>query len=169
MNQRELHNQRLLREAERAVINMHTRRHFIKESAMGLGALALGSFIGSCNSKSSASEIAFDPAHPLLPKLPPFPGKAKSVIYLHMAGAPSQLELFDYKPELMKIDGQDCPKSLLEGKRFAFIRGVPKMLGPQAKFAQHGESRAWVSEHMPHLASIVDELSFLKACHHRSV
>ena len=163
MNQKDLHNQRLLREAERAVINMHTRRHFIKESAMGLGALALGSFIGSCNSKSSASEIAFDPAHPLLPKLPPFPGKAKSVIYLHMAGAPSQLELFDYKPELMKMDGQDCPKSLLEGKRFAFIRGVPKMLGPQAKFAQHGESRAWVSEHMPHLASIVDELSFLKA------
>jgi len=163
MTQKELHNQRLLREAERAVINMHTRRHFIKESAMGLGALALGSFLAGCGSKSSGNEIVFDPAHPLLPKLPPFPGKAKSVIYLHMAGAPSQLELFDYKPELMKMDGQDCPKSLLEGKRFAFIRGVPKMLGPQAKFAQHGESRAWVSEHMPHLASIVDELSFLKA------
>ena len=163
MTQKELHNQRLLREAERAVINMHTRRHFIKESAMGLGALALGSFLGSCGNRNSASEIAFDPAHPLLPKLPPFPGKAKSVIYLHMAGAPSQLELFDYKPELMKMDGQDCPQSLLEGKRFAFIRGVPKMLGPQAKFAQHGESRAWVSEHMPHLSTIVDEVSFLKA------
>ncbi len=80
-----------------------------------------------------------------------------------MAGAPSQLELFDYKPDLMKMDGQDCPKSLLEGKRFAFIRGVPKMLGPQAKFAQHGESGAWVSEHMPHLSTIVDEISFLKA------
>src|ERR1700712_5035436 len=163
MNQKDLHNQRLLREAERAVLNMHTRRHFIKESAMGLGALALGSFLGGCNSHSSGSEIAFDPAHPLLPKLPPFPGKAKSVIYLHMAGAPSQLELFDYKPELMKMDGQDCPKSLLEGKRFAFIRGVPKMLGPQAKFAQHGESRTWVSENMPHLSTIVDEISFLKA------
>jgi hypothetical protein len=163
MNQKDLHNQRLLREAERAVINMHTRRHFIKESAMGLGALALGSFIGSCNNRSSTNEITFDPAHPLLPKVSPFPAKAKSVIYLHMAGAPSQLELFDYKPELMKMDGQDCPKSLLEGKRFAFIRGVPKMLGPQAKFAQHGESRAWVSEHMPHLSTIVDEISFLKA------
>ncbi len=80
-----------------------------------------------------------------------------------MAGAPSQLELFDYKPELMKMDGQDCPKSLLEGKRFAFIRGVPKMMGPQAKFAQYGQSGAWVSEHMPHLSTIVDELSFLKA------
>ncbi len=95
--------------------------------------------------------------------MPMFPGKAKSVIYLHMAGAPSQLELFDYKPELMKMDGQDCPQSLLEGKRFAFIRGVPKMLGPQAKFKQHGESGAWISDHLPHLATIADELSFLKA------
>jgi Protein of unknown function (DUF1501) len=163
MMQKDLHNQRLLREAEHAVMRMHTRRHFLKESAMGLGALALGSFIGGCDSSSSTNNIVFDPAHPLMPKLPPFPGRAKSVIYLHMAGAPSQLELFDYKPELMKMDGQDCPKSLLEGKRFAFIRGVPKMMGPQAKFAQHGESRAWVSERMPHLSTIVDELSFLKA------
>jgi hypothetical protein len=71
--------------------------------------------------------------------------------------------LFDFKPELAKMDGQNCPPSLLEGKKFAFIRGVPKMLGPQAKFAQHGESGAYVSENMPHLASVVDELSFLKA------
>lgn len=162
MTQKELHNQRLLREAELAVTRMHTRRHFIKESAMGLGGLALATLFG-CSQKQSTTQIAFDPAHPLAPKLPPFPGKAKSVIYLHMAGAPSQLELFDYKPELAKMDGQLCPQSLLEGKRFAFIRGVPKMLGPQAKFAQYGESRAWVSENMPHLASIVDEVSFLKA------
>jgi hypothetical protein len=80
-----------------------------------------------------------------------------------MAGAPSQLELFDYKPELMKIDGQDCPPSFLEGKQFAFITGVPKMLGPQAKFAQHGESRAWISENLPHLTTIADEVTFLKA------
>ncbi len=134
MTQKELHNQRLLREAEKSVIQMHTRRHFIKESAMGLGGLALGALFG-CGKGNASSQIAFDPAHPLAPKLPPFAGKAKSVIYLHMAGAPSQLELFDYKPELMKMDGQLCPQSLLEGKRFAFIRGVPKMLGPQAKFA----------------------------------
>lgn len=139
-----------------------SRRHFIKESAMGLGALALGSLLG-CHRPSTGGGIVFDPAHPLAPKLPPFAGKAKSVIYLHMAGAPSQLELFDYKPELMKMDGQDCPPSLLAGKRFAFIRGVPKMLGPQARFAQHGDSRAWVSEHLPHFSTIVDEVSFLKA------
>jgi hypothetical protein len=164
MTQKELHNQRLLKEAEHAVMRMNTRRHFLKESAMGLGALALGSLFGSCGSKSSPdSNILFDPAHPLMPKMPPFAGRAKSVIYLHMAGAPSQLELFDYKPELMKMDGQDCPQSLLEGKRFAFIRGVPKMLGPQAKFAQHGQSGAWISENMPHLSTIADEVSFLKA------
>ncbi|MEO5890879.1 MAG: DUF1501 domain-containing protein [Ferruginibacter sp.] len=163
MTQKELHKQRLVREAQAAVIRMQSRRHFLKESAMGLGALALGTLLGGCESKSSRNSVVFDPAHPLMPKLPHFAGKAKSVIYLHMAGAPSQLELFDYKPELMKMDGQNCPPSLLEGKRFAFIRGVPKMLGPQAKFEQYGESRAYVSEHMPHLASIVDEISFLKA------
>src|SRR5919205_783151 len=166
MTQKELHNQRLVKEAEEAATRMHTRRHFLKESAMGFGALALGALLQSCglgSSSGSGNSIAFDPAHPLAPKLPMFPGKAKSVIYLHMAGAPSQLELFDYKPELMKLDGQNCPQSLLEGKRFAFIRGVPKMLGPQAKFAQYGQSRTWVSEHMPHLATIVDEVTFLKA------
>ncbi|HEV2482416.1 MAG TPA: DUF1501 domain-containing protein [Puia sp.] len=165
----------------RAAMQYHTRRHFLKESAMGLGGLALGALLG-CHrpagffagsagtlagspdaAGSAGGSIAFDPAHPLAPKLPPFPGKAKSIIYLHMAGAPSQLELFDYKPELMKMDGQDCPESLLAGKRFAFIRGVPKMLGPQAKFAQYGESRAWVSDNLPHFSTIVDEVSFLKA------
>ncbi len=158
MTQKELYNQRLLWEAEHTVLRMRTRRHFIKESAMGLGGLALAALFGCGKNKTGTTQIAFDPAHPLAPKLPPFPGKAKSVIYLHMAGAPSQLELFDYKPELMKMDGQNCPLSLLEGKRFAFIRGVPKMLGPQAKFAQHGQCRAWVSENMPHLATIVDEI-----------
>src|SRR3712207_3422348 len=163
MTQRELHNKRLLQEAEGAITRMHTRRHFLKESAMGFGALALGSLLQSCGlgaTKNGTSSIPFDPAHPLLPKLPQFPGRAKSVIYLHMAGAPSQLELFDYKPELQKLNGQDCPQSLLEGKRFAFIRGVPKMLGPQARFARHGQSGAWVSEHLPHLSTIVDELAF---------
>lgn len=165
MTQKELHNQRLVKEAEETAIRMHTRRHFIKECAFGFGSLALGSLLQSCGTGSSASTGSnplFDPAHPLAPKLPHFMARAKSVIYLHMAGAPSQLELFDYKPELQKLHGQDCPPSLLEGKRFAFIRGVPKMLGPQAKFAQHGQSGAWVSEHLPHLSTIVDEISFLK-------
>lgn len=137
-----------------------SRRHFLWESAAGLGGAALGALLGSCSTKRSAIEMALDP---MAPRPPHFAAKAKSVIYLHMAGAPSQLETFDFKPELQKLHNQDCPPSLLEGKKFAFIRGVPKMLGPQAKFQQHGESRAWVSEHLPHFASVVDEVSFLKA------
>ncbi|HVW63129.1 MAG TPA: DUF1501 domain-containing protein, partial [Puia sp.] len=165
MTQKELHNQRLLKEAEQAVTRMYTRRHFLQDCAMGFGALALGSFLQSCGRGASAGAAGgpvFDPAHPLAPRMPMFPARAKRVIYLHMAGAPSQLELFDYKPALQQLDGKDCPKSLLEGKRFAFIRGVPKMLGPQAHFQQRGHSGAWVSENMPHLASIADELCFLK-------
>ena len=165
MTRDELNNVRLAEEAKHAALRAVTRRHFIKESAMGLGALALGSFIGGCGgSDKQIATSAFDPTNPLLPKIPHFPGKARSVIYLHMAGAPSQLELFDYKPELLKMDGQDCPPSLLNGKRFAFIRGVPKMMGPQAKFAQRGKSGAWVSDHLPHFGTVADEVSFLKAC-----
>ncbi len=166
MTQKELHNQRLVKEANEKALHFFTRRHFIKETAMGFGALALGSLLHGCASKTKQpnNTITFDPAHPLAPKMPMFAAKAKNVIYLHMAGAPSQLELFDYKPDLMKLDGQLCPQSLLEGKRFAFIRGVPKMLGPQAAFKQHGNSGAYVSENMPHLASIVDEITFLKGC-----
>ncbi len=163
MTLKELDNQRMQDEANKKLLTLKTRRHFIKESAMGFGALALGSLLGSCggNSPEKAKNL-FDAANPLSPKMPPFPGKVRSVIYLHMAGAPSQLELFDYKPELMKLDGQDCPPSLLEGKRFAFIRGVPKMLGPQITFKQRGESGLWISDHLPHFSTIADEICILK-------
>ena len=161
--QKDIHNDRLAAEANQRALQFRTRRHFLKESAMGFGALALGSLLGGCAGGSPENAIAFDPAHPLAPKMPMFPGRAKSVIYLHMAGAPSQLELFDYKPELLKLNGQNCPQSFLEGKRFAFIRGVPKMLGPQAAFQQRGQSGAWISDHLPHFATIADEVCFLKA------
>lgn len=164
MTRDELHVQRLLKEAQEKKMRAHTRRHFLKESAMGLGALGMGYLLGSCGVKNNTVHaLSFDPVHPLLPKAPPMFARAKSIIYLHMAGAPSQLELFDYKPELSKMDGQDCPQSLLEGKNFAFIRGVPKMLGAQANFAQRGESGAWISDHFPHLATVADEITFLKA------
>jgi hypothetical protein len=140
-----------------------TRRYFLKECAAGMGAMALGSLFGGCNPLEKKTPFTSLPANPLYPRAPHFLAKAKSVIYLHMAGAPSQLELFDYKPELQKLDGQDCPPSLLEGKKFAFIRGVPKMLGPQATFKQYGESGTWISNYLPHFSSIVDEVTILKA------
>lgn len=139
-----------------------SRRHFLLESAAGLGAAALGSFLASCESRSPMVKNLATAVDPMLPKPPHFPGKAKRVIYLHMAGAPSQLELFDFKPELKKLNNQLCPPSLLEGKRFAFIRGTPKMLGPQAEFKQRGQSGAFVSEHLPHFAKMADEVAFLK-------
>ena len=145
-------------------LEAQTRRHFLKNCTLGMGGMALTSLLGSCsNMGASGNTVLSDNA--MLPKAPPYPGKVKSVIYIHMAGAPSQLELFEYKPALEKLNGQLCPPSLLQGKRFAFIRGVPKMLGPQASFKQHGQSGAWISNNLPHLATIADELTFLKAVH----
>jgi hypothetical protein len=156
-------NDKIVREAIHAHLQMETRRNFIKQSFLGLGGLALGTMM-SCQSKPNPSSLnLFDPKNPLAPRPPHFAPKARSVIYLHMAGAPSQLELFDYKPELAKLDGQDCPQSFLEGKKFAFIRGVPKMLASSAEFKQHGESGATISNYLPHLSTVADEISFLKA------
>ena len=103
-----------------------TRRHFLSGCGIGLANMFL----------AEAQE------NPLAPKKPDHAPKAKSVIYLHMAGAPSQLELFDYKPELVKYNGKPCPDELLKGKRFAFIKGVPKMLGTPYQFKQHEIGRA---------------------------
>lgn len=146
--------------SQKEKIEFVTRRHFLKECGFAFGSLALGSLVGCSKPtpNNSLSEL-----NPLLPRAPHFPGKAKAVIYLHMAGAPSQLELFDFKPELAKMNGQNCPPSLLEGKRFAFIRGVPKMLGPQSTFKQRGDSGAWISDYLPHTSTIADEITFLKA------
>ncbi|MFB2121296.1 DUF1501 domain-containing protein [Parapedobacter sp. 2B3] len=161
--------EKLLKEAQEATLRAVTRRHFLIECVAGVGSIALGSMLGGCmgsgsgNPKSAAPLL--DTLNPLAPKSPHFAARAKSVIYLHMAGAPSQLELFDYKPALHKLHNQPCPQSLLEGKKFAFIRGTPNMLGPQATFRQYGESGAWVSDLLPHFSTVVDEVSFLKAVH----
>ncbi len=159
--------QSIHQEAQHASLLFATRRHFLKQCGLGLGSLALGSLLGGCDWPGSSSTgyapISIDPMNPMAARPPMFPGKARSVIYIHMAGAPSQLELFDYKPELAKLDGQDCPPSLLEGKKFAFIRGIPKMLGPQAEFQQHGQSGTWMSNYLPHLSTVVDDIALLKA------
>jgi Protein of unknown function (DUF1501) len=148
----------LLQQADEQARQYLTRRHFLKNCSTGMGMMALGSLLG-CESGKKEEAVY----NPYAPKLPHFLPKAKSVIYLHMAGSPSQLELFDFKPELQKYSGKDCPAELLAGKTFAFIRGVPKMLGPQGKFNQFGQSGAWVSDYLPHFQQVVDETCFMKA------
>lgn len=140
-----------------------TRRHFLRDCSSGLGALWLATTAGRV--WGASGPLKKDPAHPLLPATPHFPGRAKRVIYLHMAGSPSQLELFDYKPELKRLDGRDCPASMLAGKQFAFIQGVPQLLGPQYEFTQHGQSGHWFSDRLPNLARMADELCFIKSMH----
>ena len=158
----------MVNEANERFLQYKTRRHFLRDCSMGLGSIALGSLLGGCfdnQNKIINTAQAIDYKNPLAPRAPHFPARAKNIIFLHMAGAPSQLEMFDYKPELAKLDGQDCPKSLVEGKKFAFIRGIPKMLGPQGVFKQYGQSGAWVSDYLPHFQRVVDEVTFLKAMH----
>jgi hypothetical protein len=148
-------------QAQHDALRLETRRHFLKQCGSGLGALALSSLLGSCFSEKAETAVA----NPMAPRQPHFNPRVKSVIYLHMAGSPSQLELFDYKPQLAKWHGQDCPQSFLEGKTFAFIRGVPKMLGPQGTWDRYGQTGTWVSDYLPHFQSMVDEVTFLKAMH----
>ncbi len=150
----------LLKELRIRQLQMQTRRHFLQKCTTGLGALALGSLTG-CMHKGAPGQGQ----NPFAAKSPPGFAKAKRVIYLHMAGAPSQLELFDYKPELAKLDGKPCPGSLLEGRRFAFIQGVPKMLGPQYRFKPCGQSGTYLSELLPHFANVVDEACVIKSMH----
>jgi hypothetical protein len=135
-----------------------TRRHFLKDCSTGLGGMWLANQMAS----ASPLSIQHDSSAPLAPLLPQMSPKVKRVIYLHMIGAPSQLELFDYKPELKKYDGKDCPQEFLEGQRFAFIQGTPQMLGPVYPFKQHGDSGAWISDRLPELSKHADKLTFIK-------
>ena len=150
----------LLSEARFRSLEQQTRRQFLTQCTTGLGALFLANQMQGASGGHGMPQ--HDPANPLSELAPHFPGKAKRVIYLHMIGAPSQLELFDYKPDLQRLDGQGCPQSFLEGKNFAFIQGTPNMLGPQYPFQQYGESGAWVSDRLPHFSEVVDDVSFIK-------
>ena len=138
-----------------------TRRHFFRNCGIGLGSIALSSLVG----RDAAATIAG--LNPIAPQVTHFPARAKNVIFMFMAGGPSQLELFDYKPALQKYTDQPVPQEFLEGKRFAFMdssfmKDQVKLLGTQRKFAQYGQSGAWVSECLPYTAQIVDEIAFLK-------
>ncbi len=134
--------------------NPIARRWFLRDCGVGLGAIAAAQML---NQPASAA------AHPLAPKQPHFPGKAKNIIYLFMAGAPSHLEMFDYKPQLAKYDGTLPPAHLLKGYRAAFINPNSKLLGPKFKFAKHGDCGAEISELLPHTAAVADELTIIKS------
>ena len=138
-----------------------TRRHFFSQCSMGLGSVALASLMNEGMLRAAPST-----ADPLAPRKPHFPPRAKNVIYLFMAGGPSQLELFDYKPKLVELNGQEIPQSYIAGKRFAFMNtshGV-KLLGTRRTFKQHGQAGAWVSDLLPHTAGIADEISIIRSC-----
>jgi len=138
-----------------------TRRHFFSQCAVGLGQIALASLL---EEKRALAGEKPDVADPLAVKRPQFAAKAKSVIYLFMAGGPTQLELFEYKPKLLDYNGKPIPDSFLQGKRFAFMdsfsKEVPKLLGTRRQFKQHGQSGRYVSDCLPHLAGVVDDLAF---------
>lgn len=136
-----------------------TRRHFLGKGAHGLGALALGSLLKDARASTSPAPIA----NPLAPRMPHYAGKAKRVIYLHLTGSPPHLDLYDYKPELVKRTGQDCPDAFLKGKRFAFTSGVPKLLGTPRTFQRHGAGGIWLSDAIPHLHTVADELCVIRS------
>ena len=136
-----------------------TRRHFFGKLGMGVGAIALHDLLGGRPALAAPAPAA----NALDQKLAAIAPKAKAVIYLHMAGAPSQLDLFDYKPALVPLNGKDCPDEFLKGKRFAFIKGVPKMLASPFKWAQHGPNGVWLSEVWKHLPQVLDDVAIVKS------
>ncbi len=139
-----------------------TRRHFFSRCALGLGSIALASLLNEWRARGADAVLP----NPMAPKQPHFGSRAKNIIYLFMAGGPSQLELFDYKPRLIDLNGQPIPESYIEGKRFAFMGSShgTKLLGTRRSFQRHGQSGMWVSELFPHTATIVDDVSFVLSC-----
>lgn len=149
-----------------------TRRYFLDECRVGLGKMALASLLtggaaGRAARAARAAELAskgpLASASPLAAKPPHFPGRAKAVIHLFMAGAPSQLDLFDYKPKLVEFEGKPIPPEIIGGQRYAFIRSDAAVLGPRYKFAKHGQCGAELAEIMPKLAEVVDHITIVRS------
>src|SRR5262245_13134098 len=134
-----------------------TRRQFIRRTGLGFGAAALAALLHDDTATASSD--------PLASRKPQFAPTAKRVIYLHMIGAPSHLDLFDPKPELVKRDGEPCPESLLKGRRFAFIGGKMTLAGSPFKFKKHGKSGLELSELLPNLGSIADDIALVRTLH----
>jgi len=141
-----------------------TRRHFFRDCRMGVGKIALASLLTSSAARAGSSDAASH-ANPMAPRAPHYAPKAKAVIHLFMAGAPSQLDMFDFKPKLKEYEGKPVPPEVIGGQRYAFIRPDANCLGPQFKFAKHGQSGAELSEVLVHLPKIVDDITLVKSVH----
>ena len=143
-----------------------TRRHLFSQCGVGLGSIALASLLSKDASAAAAVASRKAIENPMTPRAGHFKARAKNVIYLFMAGGPSQLELFDYKPKLVELNGKPIPDSYIEGKRFAFMDSSFKnrstLLGSKREFARHGKCGAYVSELFPYTAGIVDDISFVR-------
>jgi uncharacterized protein (DUF1501 family) len=138
-----------------------TRRWFLQQCSVGLGSIALASLAG--RTSATAAPTAPAGAHPLTPRPSHYPARAKRVIYLFMGGAPSQLELFDNKPTLRKYNGQPVPAEVVRGQKYAFIKPDAALYASDFKFARHGQCGAELSEALPNLARVVDELTIIKS------
>ncbi len=136
-----------------------SRREFLKHTGAGIGALGLASVLNGRLFAAPAAGGAGDPLAPIRPHIAP---RAKNVIYIHLVGGPSHLELFDFKPELVKRSGEKCPDHMFKGKQLAFIREHPTLLGTQFRFHRHGQGGLELSEHLPHLGSVADDLAVIK-------
>jgi uncharacterized protein (DUF1501 family) len=136
-----------------------TRRHFFRQAGFGIGSIALSALL---DRELRAQEASLNP---MAPRRPHFAPRAKNIIYLFMMGAPSQLDLFDEKQKLRQYNDQPVPEEVIKGERFAFIKGVPKLLGSPYEFRRHGQSGATVSNLLPHLTTIVDDCAFVKSVH----
>jgi hypothetical protein len=134
-----------------------SRRWFMKDCGLSLGSIALTSMLGKANAATLID--------PHAPKSPPFPAKAKNVIFLFMGGAPSHLDLFDHKPELVRMDGKGPPAELLKGYQSAFIRPENKLLGTKFKFTRYGKCGMEMAEILPHIGSCVDDITFIRSMH----
>lgn len=142
---------------------LKTRRYFLQQGALGLGAIAMHGLVGGGGGTSKLAQAGTSAEG--LPLQPHFAPRAKRVIYLHMTGSPPNLDMFDYKPELLRRHGEDCPASFLEGKEFAFTAGTPTLLGTPQKFQQVGAGGTWMSSAIPHLHDVADEMCLVHSMH----
>src|SRR5438067_2732181 len=134
-----------------------TRRSFLASAGQFcLGTIAVAGM-------TQAAGAATRALNPLAARNPHYQPKAKRVIYLHMSGGPPHLDLFDYKPELVKWNDQPCPDEFLKGRRFAFTTGVPKLMGTPRQFAQYGRNGIWMSDAIPNLQEVADDLCVIKS------